>query len=162
MLAKALKLPIEPIPATNNRRTDIIVSVFIDITRDRPDYQYIMAAWEAGLVTGRGGNRFMPDEYVTKEEAIHTIVTALGLIRLGLEPTNMTPFADDADISPWARRAMYAARRINLISPNQEGFIYPTAPLTKAGGAAIINLMVEYMRTELRADYTERIVHIAR
>ncbi|MCL2702699.1 MAG: S-layer homology domain-containing protein [Defluviitaleaceae bacterium] len=161
MLVKALKIPIEPPQPSSNRRRDSERIVFPDITRERPDYAYIMAAWDSGLVVGKGGGQFCPDDYVTIEEAVHMVVTALGLLRLGIEPTNMTPFSDDADISPWAKQALYAGRRIGLITPQLDGTINPGLEMTKAAGAAIINRLIDYMRTELLIDYTEHIVHFA-
>ena len=159
MLARAINLPLEEIPTGISRRRDLEVLVFADINRDRPDYPYIMALHSAGLTVGRGGSQFRPDDFVTIEEAMHVIINALGLLRLGLE-SNMTPFADDADISPWARQALYAGARIGLISP-VGGYINPQLYLNKGGAAAIVNRLIEYMRFELMIEYTENIVHFS-
>ena len=161
MLVRAIGLPLHEMPTPRGRRRDIDVTVFPDVMSDRADFPYIMAAFNAGLTAGVGGGMFNPNGYVTLEEAIHTVVDAMGLLRLGINPTHMTPFSDDQDISPWARQAMYAGARIGLITPDIQGMIHPRMEITQAGAAAIINRLIDYMRTELRVDYTENIMNFA-
>ncbi|MDR1703445.1 MAG: S-layer homology domain-containing protein [Clostridiales bacterium] len=160
-LAKALRLTLEPLPASRNRRVFVGEITFPDVGMERPDYQHIMAAYRAGIAQGKGSSNFNPDDLVTLEEAIHTIVQSIGLLDLGLDPTNMTRFADDDVISGWAKQAMYAATRMGIFGPDENGNIGPQQQITKAFGAALINRMIEYMRTDLKRDYTEHIVHFA-
>jgi hypothetical protein len=161
MLAKALKLPIEPLPSSTARRNAEVNIIFPDVRVDNPAYPYILAAFNAGLVSGRGGGMFEPDAFLTLEESVQMIIGSLGLLRLGI-PTNMTPFTDDDEISDWARQALYAARRIGLFSVNLDGTINPRLNINKAFAASVINRIIDYMRVELRADYTDNIVHFAR
>lgn len=159
MLVKALNLELEPIPTSNSKKKEVDILTFPDVNKSHPAYQYVMAAYKAGIATGKGSSQFCPDDYVTLEEAVYTVVKSLGLLSLGLEPTNMTAFADDADISNWAKKSLYAAWRIRLVSADEKGNINAQQNINKAFGAALINRMIEYMRTELKIDYTEHIVH---
>lgn len=162
MLVKAIKLPIEDINVSKNKRKDVENITFPDVRKDRPDYPYIMAAYKAGIAVGKGGSNFCPDDLITLEEAVHTVIKALGLLNLGIEPTNMTPFTDDADVSDWAKKSLYAALRIDLISQLSDGSIQPRLELTKAAGAALINRLIEYMRSVIKDDYTTHIVNYAK
>jgi hypothetical protein len=161
MLVKALNLAIDPIPVSTNRRHAPERIVFPDVQREHPAYDYIVAAFDRGLVSGRGNGLFEPQEFLTLEESIHMIIESLGLLNLGI-PTNMTPFTDHDDISVWARQAMYAGRRIGLFSTHADGTINPKMFIDKGAAAAIINRLIDYMRFELKIDYTENIVHFAR
>ena len=88
------------------------------------------------------------------------LLRSLGLENLGLDPTPVTLFTDDAQIASWAKREIYAAERIGLISQDADGKINPRANVTKAEAAALINSLISYMRNELQRDYTDHIVNI--
>lgn len=160
LLVKAIKLPVEDPPAPKGKKITHNI-VFPDVMDDRPDYPYIMALYNAGLTVGRGSGLFYPDEPIEFEEAMVLLVRALGLTNLGIEPSVMTLYADDAEISDWAKKEIYAGTRIGLIFPDLEGKINPHAYLTKAAGAALINHLIEYMRESLTVDYTAHIVPYA-
>lgn len=158
-LTKALKIPIEPIVTTTGRNVPTKKVAFPDVQPERPEYPYIMAAFSAGLVLGRENGFFYPDSTIERQEAVSFLIRALGLENLGLYPTPITPFTDDSSIGTWAKRELYAADRIGLIYPDQEGRVHPTTLLSKAESAALINRLIQYMRTELLADYSEHIVN---
>jgi hypothetical protein len=160
MLVKAVKIPIEP-PQTGRRQTGtrgntVVEFTFPDVLPSHPQFPYIMAAYNAGLVSGRAQGLFYPNHAITREEVITIMINALGLTNLGLDP--VTHFADDERISDWAKRAVYAARRIGLITGDANGNLNPRQLVTKAEAAAFINGMIEYMRTSLIDDFSEHIV----
>lgn len=162
MLVKAIKLPIDTsyqTQSTRGKKAVAINIVFPDVPPERPDYPYIMAAYEAELAFGRSNGNFYVDSSIQREEAFVMIMRALGLSNLGLEPTSVTPYVDDANIAPWAKKDIYAATRLRLISPDDEGKIYPKNMLTKAEAATMINRLIEYMRSDLQLDYTDHIVN---
>ena len=162
MLVKALKLPIDTSYQNQTGRTKNNVTVnvvFPDVMPDRADFPYIMAAYNAGLAIGRGNGHFQVDSPIERQEAFVLLVRALGLSNLGLEPTPITPYMDDASISSWAKKDIYAGSRIGLFKGDTRGNVNPHANVSKAEAAAIVNRLVEYMRTGLRLDYTEHIVN---
>jgi len=160
MLVKALKLPIDTSYQTQtNRRGAKVSIVFPDVLPERADYPYIMAAYKAGLAIGRGNGQFYVDSTISRDEAIVMLVRALGLTNLGLEPTPMTPFTDDNLIPSWAKKDIYAATRISIVRGDARGNFNPATPVSKAEAAALVNRLVEYMRTGLRNDYSEYIVN---
>ena len=159
MISKAVKLPIEQPSAKASAKKTAVQPVFSDMAADRPDYPYIMAANKAGLAMGRGNGMFYSDYVMEREEAIVVAIRAVGLSNLGLSPTQATLFADDADISSWAKKEIYAAAKLGLITPDLEGNINPKTIVSKAEAAALVNLLIEYMRTGLQLDYTDHIVN---
>ena len=159
MLTKAAKLPLEPTPKPAKKNT--ITFVFPDVTSERPDYQYIMAAYKSGLAVGRSNGHFYADYAIMRQEAIVLLVRALGLGNLGLDPTPATVFTDDARIADWAKKEICAAYKIGLIKPDANGAINPTTEISKAEAAALVNLFIDYMRDGLGTDYTEHIVNYA-
>ena len=165
MLVRAVKLPVElpeKAPTTRNRKNVTVDVVFPDVSPDREDYPYIMAAYKAGLAVGRGNGHFYVDYSIQREEALVLMLRTLGLSNLGLDPTPVTPFVDDADVSVWAKQDLYAAYKLGLIKPDSNGKIRPKEIISKAEAAALVNHLIEYMRTGLQSDYTEHIVNYAK
>jgi hypothetical protein len=121
-----------------------------------------MAAYRAGLAVGRANSMFYFDYPIDRQEALMIMIRALGLTQMGLNPTPVTPFADDALIASWARREVSVAYMIGLAVPDQNGFLHPTRQLSMGEAASILNELVDYMRVGLFSDYADQIVNIAR
>ncbi|MDR2898861.1 MAG: S-layer homology domain-containing protein [Clostridiales bacterium] len=161
-LTRAVKLPIDLEEVNQSSRTRMVVNVaFPDVMPERAEYPYIMAAYRAGLAIGRDNGNFYIDSPIERQEAIVILVRTLGLSNLGLDPTPITPFTDDTQIGDWAKKEIYAAQRIGLISGDVNGNIRPADLISKAEGAALVNRMIDYMRYDLVTDYTEHIVNYA-
>ena len=164
MLARAVKLPLDEAhlrpPVADRRGVNTSVSIiFPDVWHGRPDFPYIMAANNAGIAIGRGDGHFQPDEIIQREEAYVLTLRALGLSRLGAVPTPITPFMDDHLVADWARQDIYAANAIGLIAPDENGMLHPHRVMHKAEAAALVNRLIEYMRHDLKQDYTDNIVN---
>jgi len=161
MLTKAIKLPVED--TTKKKRTSkkdqVVNSVFPDVAEDREEYKYIMAAYKAGLAVGRDNGHFYTDSPIERQEAIVILLRTLGLENLGLSPTSVTSFVDDQYIASWAKKEVYAAARLGIISGDTDGKFRPKSYVSKAEAAAFVNRLVNYMRTDLQTDYTEHIVN---
>lgn len=161
MLVKAIKLPIEDNSAkkSSRRKNNVVNLVFPDVLPERADYPYIMAAYKSGLAVGRDNGHFYIDSPIERQEAVVILLRTLGLENLGLSPTPMTSFADDKSIASWAKKEIYAANRIGIISGDIDGKFRPTDYVSKAEAAALVNRLNNYMRTDLQTDYTEHIVN---
>ena len=163
MLVKAVKLPIEDTEATTKKKkkkkTEVVNVVFPDVTQDRTEYPYIMAAYKSGLAVGRDNGHFYTDSPIERQEAIVILLRTLGLETLGLEPSSITSFVDDKYIANWARKEVYAATRLGIIAGDADGNFRPKSYVSKAEAAAFVNRLVNYMRTDLQTDYTEHIVN---
>ena len=157
-LAKAVKLPVEEATTSKSKKKTIKI-VFPDVLPEREEYRWIMAAYNEGLAIGRDSGNFYIDSPISRQEAIVIMVRTIGLENLGLDPTPMTTFVDDAKIADWAKKEIYAAHRLGIIAPDEDGNLNPLTNITKAEGAALINRLINYMRHDLVTDYTEHIVN---
>jgi hypothetical protein len=163
-LAKALKLPIAPPEAASKSRgkkAPVVTLVFPDVTPERKEYPYIMAAYHHGITLGRDNVTFFIDTPIPRQEALVLMVRAIGLTNLGLDPTPVTSFVDDFKIADWARRELSAAYALQLVDTDENGNVHPDDPLSKADGAVYLNRFIDYMRAELALDYTDHIVNYA-
>jgi N-acetylmuramoyl-L-alanine amidase len=159
-LTRAINLPIYQ-PQARGANDDTIEVVFPDVTIEEEDYAYIMAAFNNGVAIGRENSHFGIHEPIQRQEVIVMMVRAIGLEHLGLDPTPMTPFVDDMYIAYWARRYLDAARRIGLITGDEQGKIHPQGYVSKAEAAAMLNRLIDYMRHGLGRDFSENIVNIS-
>lgn len=164
-LCRALDIKPEAVPTTTTSRTrnqasQPIEIVFSDVMPSHPDYGYIMGAYKSGLISGSGG-KFNPGGMITRQEAFVMYIRVLGLQRLGLDPTPYTPFVDDRQIGSWAKQEIYAAYNLGLIKGDTNGKLRPLDRISKAEGAALINRLIDYMRTGMEKDYKEKIVNYA-
>lgn len=160
-LARALKLQITPPIQNPVGRRNVVTLVFPDVPASRPEYPYIMAARRFGLALGREDGRFHIDSPLDRQEAIALMIRSLGLEDMGIYPAPVTIFTDDHLISPWARRELYVAEWVGLVTGDANGNVRPTDFITNAEAAAMINRLIEYMRFDLALDYTDHIVNYA-
>jgi hypothetical protein len=161
-LAKAIKLPVDALPAAaTRRRQPLIINLFSDVDTTRPEYQYVEAIYKAGIAYGRDNGSFDFDKPLQRQEAFASIVRALGLTQLGLNPTAATIFTDDGRVADWAKRELSVAHMLGLIYPDQYGRILPDNFISKGEAAELLNILIEYMRTGLAVDYADQIVNIA-
>lgn len=134
LLATALALPLTEDPAAR----------FADAA-DIPAWarEYVGAVVAAGLMVGDDSSRFRPNALITREQMIVAAARALGITGGG-----GARFADDEEISPWARSAVHAASAHGLVQGRTDGRLAPAAPATRAEA---VRLLAQLMR--LHAGY---------
>ncbi|OON98896.1 MAG: hypothetical protein ATN35_03125 [Epulopiscium sp. Nele67-Bin004] len=149
MIVKALRIPLPEINAKTN------VSPFNDLDIDSALYPYVLAAYDAGLISG---GTVSPSTYLTMQEMIVFNVRAIGLERLGFGiGVGQTPYLDDNSIADYAKSAVYAASQIGII-PSTNGYIFPTKVITYADCAAMMNQLIDYLRYDLQKDYNQHMM----
>lgn len=158
MLGRGIKLDTDKYENVGTKNKPIKI-VFPDVQLKTKNYPIIMASYDKGLAIGRSDGKFYTDDYLTREEAIVMLIRTIGLESLGLEPTSMTSFVDDDQISSWAKKEIYASEKIGLIKKGVDGKFRPKSKITKAEGAALVNRLIDYMRSDLENDYVNNIVN---
>ena len=88
------------------------LSGFSDVASDAWYAPYVYTAMENGLVEGQDG-MFRPNDNITREEMCKIIVVALGEKTVS---ENGFTFADDSDISGWAKEYVYQAHQIGIVN----------------------------------------------
>lgn len=144
---------------TVKSKKEEILSPFIDVEVESKYFESINNAYKRGIISGRGNEKFAPEDYLTMADAITIIIRALGLEALAPAGGVATPFVDDADIPSYARNHIFVAQRIGLVLGDERGYLKPCEYLTKARAAVVINKVINYMRDDLKKDYRERLVN---
>ena len=159
-LARAINLPVETPP--NARGRAAVVHIFSDVSTERPEFRYIQAITHHGVAFGRANGSFAFDEPISRQEAVSTIVRALGLTRMGLDLSFHSPFADSDDIAYWAVRNVNIALGLGLINPDANGNFQPRLAISNGQAATLLNTMINYLREGIMIHYADEIVNIVR
>ena len=93
----------------------------------------ISTAVKLGVLGGYGDGRFGPDDFVTREQIAIMLINAAGVS--GGEDTG---FADDADISQWAREQVSAVAELGWIRGHADGTFRPQINATRAEVCVIL------------------------
>ena len=124
-------------------------SIFSDVKEDNVRFGYIMAAHEYGLITGKGDNRFAPDEKITREQALAIIAKAMSITGLSSnmdeQETNeiLAAYKDSGKVSSWARESVAACLKLEITSGKGKGLISPKSNITKAEIAVFIQRLLK-------------------
>lgn len=148
----------EPRRTARSRTKPMEVSPFADIATSSPDYQYIKYGVEKGIISGISENRFGPDEFLTRAQAITIMVRALGFENMAPTPGYHTSFADDHAIPNWAIDSIYVAREIGLVSGDAYNRINPNQELTRGEASSMLVRFLNFLEQDLQKDYREDLV----
>ena len=159
-LARAINLPVEQPPNARGRARQ--VHIFSDVSTERPEFRYIQAINNHRVAFGRADGSFAFDAPISRQEAISTIVRALGLERMAVDLSMLSPFADSERIAYWAIRYTNIALGLGLIAPDPNGNFHPTNAVSNAQAATLLNTMINYLRDDIRIHYADEIVNIIR
>jgi hypothetical protein len=155
LLARTLALP----PAQN--------VPFVDLNILHWSYGDVAALYWAGLVSGDGRNRFMPDLPVTRQQAATFIVRALGhfmeaqpqlAVTLSDPSAPTAPwlaaFRDRGAVAPEHARALAEAYRLGIMEGSVGGWLYPGVSLTRAQMVVLLHRAF-YRPLVVRGAYPE-------
>ena len=104
---------------------------------------FVAAAHELGYISGtlhNGKLCFLPNESITRAQAAVMLGNLLELSDAPVTPT----FADGSEIPVWAQDAIYSLNAAGIMTGNQ-GYIAPTATLTRAQTAQMLAAVMEYV-----------------
>lgn len=154
-LIKATNIP----EKTNNRSYQLL---FDDVEKNHPYYNSIYTAVNAGVVVGTSEKKFSPDDYLTKAQAATIIVRAMGLEEASTESANKTTFADDAKIPSWSKKSINIARKMGIITGNEDNELEPSKLMTRAEVSEMMNRFIKYLRFDIRKEYREKLTNYGR
>ncbi len=107
---------------------------FSDVDPQGPHASAILWAWQEGFITGYDDGTFGPDDPITREQMAVILWQTQGR-QLS---QRAAPFADRADISPWAIDAVEWAWSVGLMGGKDDGLFDYAGHTTRAEGAAIL------------------------
>ena len=98
----------------------------------------IKKAVTLNIVSGYGDGRFGAGDLITRQDAAVFAARAAKMMNFGLSSDRGEAFADDADISDYAKDSVYAMKNENIISGMGENMYNPNANCTRAQAAVIV------------------------
>ena len=117
--------------------TEGMASEFADVPADSWFAPFVSAAFANGYVSGTGDGNFGAGTTITRQDAAvmaYNVAKANGVL---FTPTK-DMFADDAQISDYAKDAVYALKAKGIINGMGDGSFAPKASCTRAEAAKII------------------------
>jgi hypothetical protein len=138
---------------------DSTTSFFSDVVGPEACFGAVGALYEQGLIGGVTDTAFLPDELVSRQQAVVWIMNALSW-SVGRDPESKVPFRlsffeaasgwlggfrDRSMIDSTHARAVANACRLGIVDPRLDGWFYPTLPLSR--GDMAIMLARAFVRT---------------
>ncbi|GAB6928929.1 hypothetical protein JCM10914A_29120 [Paenibacillus sp. JCM 10914] len=112
---------------------------FIDVDETKWYAEAIQAVHAAGIVSGRDGNRFVPDAVISRQEMAMMLVKAYER-RQGTVPavSGVSAFVDEAQISAWAKASVLTAAELGLIQGKGSDRFDPQGAASRAESVQVI------------------------
>ncbi|AUS95208.1 hypothetical protein CDQ84_10720 [Clostridium thermosuccinogenes] len=121
---------------------DAAESSFTDVDESYLFYKEISAAYNAGIVKGTPDGSFLPNAYITRQDAAVMIANALVYIKGKSFPEDadayIGKYVDQARISKYARDAAALCSKYSIIIGSDKGEYDPKGHTTRAAAALMI------------------------
>ena len=119
-------------------------NVFTDVESGSWYEKYVNAAAKAGIVKGADGY-FRPDDNINREEIASIMMNILKYKNYELNDTEATLFADEDEISDWAKEAVEKLSGLGLLKGKDNGF-KPKDNATRAEAATVIERLIQLIK----------------
>ena len=146
-------------------QTDVIRSLrpgasqmFHDIPNDHPKYNYVVYAYNNDIMEGYA-NYFYPNGQITRAEMVKIIIAALGLENRAPALPFETRYDDDAQIPDWAKRYVYMADEIGLVTGYPDNTFKPNAYVSRAEGSTMVYNFINHIKDNIRIDFREKLIN---
>ncbi|WP_179135939.1 S-layer homology domain-containing protein [Paenibacillus sp. 32352] len=123
------------------------VSSFHDVTSKDWFAGSVGAANKAGLVDGIAGDRFAPNDHITREQMAAMMSRALKLAGKATQADlkSLEMFHDEAAISSWAREAAALSVTAGFMNGQSPSSFAPNAAATRAEATVVLKRMLQYI-----------------
>lgn len=124
-------------------------SGFTDVSENQYYSPYILWATENKIVSGKGDNKFAPDEPITREEMAVLILNYSKVIGLDLSTTNSSiNFEDVGKISAWAKDAIRYMQNQGLLGGKGNNQFDPSGTATRAEVSTVLYKLIDKILSE--------------
>ena len=118
---------------------------FQDVERDSWCFNYIESAYNNGIIFGTGDDIFSPSENISRQDMAIILYRLAGF--LGREISgDSREFADDLDIAPYARNAVYKLKAVGIVNGDENGRFNPVAVATRAEAVQMIYNFIKFLK----------------
>ncbi|KKO50758.1 5'-nucleotidase C-terminal domain-containing protein [Paenibacillus sp. DMB20] len=118
-------------------------SSFKDITAADWYAGQVHAAVQAGIVNGYADGTFRPKQTITREEMALMAYKALNYAGYKPGGASKSRFADESEISAWAKEAVNALNGLNIMQGDRKQQFTPKSNTTRGESAAVLNRMIQ-------------------
>lgn len=124
--------------------TSTVEKRFDDVSENDWFCPYIYSAVKNGIINGVSDRNFGIGQSITREDLAVIAYRALKSQNedIGMTSGDNETFADDGDISEYAKEAVYALKSRKIINGTGNGMFSPKATATRAEAAKIIYLLI--------------------
>lgn len=113
-----------------------------DVEKNAWYYKYVASAEKCGVITGSDG-KFGVGEKITRQDMAVIIKRAMELKAVRFAKDLGKQFTDDADISEYAKTAVYNLKTMNIINGTGNNLFTPKGNATRAQAAKMIYEMLK-------------------
>ena len=113
-------------------------SSFADVASDAWYYHAVSVASNLGIVSGYGDGNFGPNDLITRQDMALMTQRAVTAMNKTLATASVGTFADDTEISDYAKDAVYNLANAGIINGMGDGTFGPKNNATRAQAAVII------------------------
>jgi len=135
-----------------------VTRLFKDVARTEKDYQYLVAAYNKGVIKGISSANFNPEGDLTREQAATILIRALGLESRVQDSQLLLKYSDRHKVSDFAKAAVIEATRIGLMQGNDYGQFIPQGKLSRAEAALVVERFLNYLNSDLNNNYQNNIL----
>jgi hypothetical protein len=132
--------------------------LFKDVARTKKDYQYLVSAYNKGVIKGVSSTNFNPEGDLTREQAATILIRALGLEGRVQDSQLLSKYSDSHKVSDFAKAAVIEATRIGLMQGNDKGQFNPQGKLSRAEAALVVARFLDYLNRDLNNNYQNNIL----
>ncbi len=111
---------------------------FADASENDWFYSYISAAYNLGIAQGMGDGTFGVGRNITRQDMSVMIYNAAKAAGIDLDAADEKEFDDDDSIAGYAKDAVYALKKANVINGKGKNTFDPTGYATRAEAAVIV------------------------
>ena len=122
---------------------------FNDVPDDEWYCRYVNIAFEMGIVKGIGDGKFGVESEITRQDMAVMLYNTILYVGNNLT-TNSLSFADESEISDYAKNAVSGLCGINVINGYEDGSFRPLGNATRAEAACVIYRALEYLKSGVR------------
>lgn len=128
MLVSAMELPLKSQPAG-----------FVDVDSQAWYAPYVAAAKQYGIVNGLSDTCFGVGAQITRQDMAAMLCRAMDMMGIKVSGGQPELFADDTEIAPYAKDAVYTLKAAGLVNGMDEMHFVPEGVSTKAQAAKILD-----------------------
>lgn len=107
----------------------------------------ISAAFERGIIKGKGNGLFGPNENISREDMMVMLYHTLNVAGIELQAVNgnTSSFIDSAEVKDYAVEAVLKMQQASIVNGNGAGFFLPQSHASRAEAAVVLYRMLPFM-----------------